>query len=305
LRAVELTQDAGDLRTEMAARRAVAFAFAATGERELARFHTAAALAPAEQLRESWWLTSTSFSNELLCLYAGDWQAAREMSELGLTAEPRDPRHLALRATLEYELGHYEEGAAYIARLQEVAESVPPPGPIADHVILAVVIPLVGRIASANERLGVAEAAAGRVLSLLRLAPVLAMLTKSGLALIAVQRSDANAAKGLYGTLEAHKGTASFFIPLTIDRLLGLLAVTLGRVDAALAHFADGLGFCDRAGYRPEYAWTACDYAEALLERGGAEDHARAVALQDEALGIARELEMRPLTERVLARRRS
>ena len=28
----------------------------------------------AEQLRESWWLTSTSFSNQLLCLYEGDWR---------------------------------------------------------------------------------------------------------------------------------------------------------------------------------------------------------------------------------------
>ena len=80
------------------------------------------------------------------------------------------------------------------------------------------------------------------------------------------------------------------------------LAVTLGRVDSALAHFADGLAFCDRAGDRPAYAWTACDYAEALV-RDGADDHARAATLHDEALALARELEMRPLMERILARR--
>jgi hypothetical protein len=45
------------------------------------------------------------------------------------------------------------------------------------------------------------------------------------------------------------------------------------------------------------------DYADALLQRAGPGDRARAVALQDEALGIARELGMRPLMERVLARR--
>ena len=92
-------------------------------------------------------------------------------------------------------------------------------------------------------------------------------------------------------------------LPLTVDGLLGLLAVTLGRVDAALAHFEDALGFCRHAGYRPEYAWTASDYVDALLQRAGPGDRARAVALQDEALGIARELGMRPLMERVLARR--
>ena len=79
--------------------------------------------------------------------------------------------------------------------------------------------------------------------------------------------------------------------------------VTCGRVDTALAHFEDGLAFCDRAGYRPEHAWTGSDYAEALRARGGPGDRERAVALQDTALATARDLEMRPLMERILARR--
>ena len=304
LRAVELSQHAGDPRTEVPARRAVAFALVATGAREQGRLHTAASVALAEPLRESWWLTSTSFSNQLLYLYAGDWRAAREMSELGLAAEPRDPRHLALRAVLEYELGDPDEGAAYIARLQEVADSEPPPGPIADHVFVAAVIPLVGRIAGTEQGFGSAETSSQRVLALPRLAPALALYARSGLALLAVARGDADAARTLYGPLETERGTASFFVPLTIDRLLGLLAAAHGRVDAAMAHFADGLAFCERAGYRPEYAWTAFDYADVLLQRAVADDQAKAVALQDEALAVARDLGMRPLTERVLAHRK-
>ena len=171
-----------------------------------------------------------------------------------------------------------------------------------DHVFLATVIPLIGRIANTDERLDAAEAAAERVVSLPRVAPVMAMNATSGLALIAVQKSDANAAKELYGALEAQRGTANFFIPLTIDRLLGLLAATFGQIDAGLAHLADALAFCDRAGYRPEYAWTASDYAEALLARGGPGDLENAVALQDAALDLARELGMRPLMERIHAR---
>src|SRR5262245_6757968 len=297
LPAVELARHAGDPGTEIPARRAVAFSLVATGEREQGRFHTSAALAHAEQLHESWWLTSTSFSNELLCLYEGDWRTAREMSELGLAAGPRDPRHLGLRAALEYELGNQDEGATYLARLREVAESVTPPGPIADYVFLSLTIPLVGRTGSAV-KLDVAEAAAERLLALPRLAPALRLYASSGLAMIAVQRSDGDAAALQYRVLEAQRGTASFFVPLTFDRLLGQLALTFGRIEAAVAHFADGLAFRHRAGYRPEYAWTASDYADALL-RSDAEDSEKVCALHEEALAIACELGMRPLEERL------
>ena len=129
------------------------------------------------------------------------------------------------------------------------------------------------------------------------------MITRRGLALIAIQRNDMSAAKRLYRALEPERNTASIFIPLTIDRLLGLLAVTFGHVDTALAHFEDGLAFCERAGYRPEHAWTASDYAEALLARNTPGDRDKAVALQDVALETTRDLGMRPLMERILARR--
>ena len=93
------------------------------------------------------------------------------MSDVGLGAEPRDPRHLALRAVLEYELGDDDAGAAYIARLQEVAESAPPPGPIADHVFLASRSRSLGRIANDDEQARGGRRRPQRVLSLPRLAP--------------------------------------------------------------------------------------------------------------------------------------
>ena len=46
-----------------------------------------------------------------------------------------------------------------------------------------------------------------------------------------------------------------------------------------------------------------CSRADVLLRRAGADDDTKAIALQDEALEIARELGMRTLMERVLARR--
>ncbi|MCH8817163.1 MAG: hypothetical protein IIC92_05475, partial [Chloroflexi bacterium] len=80
--------------------------------------------------------------------------------------------------------------------------------------------------------------------------------------------------------------------------------------DVAETHFKEAVKFCRSAGYRPELAWTCSDYAEMLLDRtstGSAQaqegDRERAIELQDEALVITQELGMRPLTERILARR--
>ena len=68
-------------------------------------------------------------------------------------------------------------------------------------------------------------------------------------------------------------------------------------------HFEQLSRSAPRTGYRPAYGWAAADYAAFLLDRGADGDHARAIALQNEALAIGRELGMPPLVERVLARR--
>ena len=53
--------------------------------------------------------------------------------------------------------------------------------------------------------------------------------------------------------------------------------------------------------------WSCYEYADMLLNAGGdpstGSGRAKAMALLDEGLKIARELSMRPLMERVLARR--
>ena len=53
--------------------------------------------------------------------------------------------------------------------------------------------------------------------------------------------------------------------------------------------------FCRKAGYKPELAWTCCDYADSLRERDGEGDRANAMSLVDESLAISSELGMRPL----------
>ena len=49
------------------------------------------------------------------------------------------------------------------------------------------------------------------------------------------------------------------------------------------------------AGYRPELAWTRCDYAETVKERDSEGDRANDMYLLDESLAIPSELGMRAL----------
>ena len=142
------------------------------------------------------------------------------------------------------------------------------------------------------------------VLSFQSAIPRFIMPARISLGLIAVQRGDSAAAAEQYAALETIQGTFLLTLDLgSVDRRLGLFAQTMGALDKASQHFEDGLAFCRKADYRPELAWTCCDYADALLQRNNPGDREKATSLMDESLAISSELGMRPLMERVLSRR--
>ena len=102
---------------------------------------------------------------------------------------------------------------------------------------------------------------------------------------------------------EALKPTAGALLQelMSADRVLGLLAHTLGDFETAASHFEQALAFCRTAGYQPEFAWTCHDYAEALLDPQGPGDPERARSLVAEGLVRARELGMAPVMERLVS----
>ncbi len=159
---------------------------------------------------------------------------------------------------------------------------------------------MVAQISDNAEWLTVAQARAERVLSA-EVGFYSTTMARVGLALIAVQRNDVAAAEDQYAALAPVPGIMVFYV--STDRVLGLLSVTLGWLDQASAHFEDALAFNRRAGYRPDLAWTCCDYADTLLQRNEPGDREKAMTLLDESLAISSELGMRPLMERVLSRR--
>jgi tetratricopeptide (TPR) repeat protein len=312
-RAIALAGPLGDQQAAWSAHLVAARILTLTGEVGGAQRHGAAALELAERLRGRYQLTFSLRENALLLRQQGDSQGARQFSDRGLAVAPQDVALLDERVLLEYEVGDFGQGEAYLERL---LATIPPASarPGSEYAFPAAIIPWIARITGRLDRLDIAATAARTVVSSPFANPFFAMMARAGLGLLAVLRpspeglrDDAAAAAEQYGPLQSQAGR--MYPSISIDRLLGLLAQTMGNLDKAAEHFEDALAFCRKADYRPELAWTCCDYADCLLVGAGFKpaptpgDRAKAMALLDEALAISRELGMRPLMERVLSRR--
>lgn len=271
------------------------------GNLERARPHAMQGLAMAERLRDRQRLAGALFINGSLASLEGDWSAARGFYDRGLSTMPSDPRLLTGRALLEYEVGDFDAGAAYLERLREqLPTDAPVPG--LEHALVAVAIPLAARISGVSDRNHQAEAAADIVLSSTAVTPAVAAIARVGLAVQAVNRNDAVAAQAQLVALDSARNTIMPGTMISTDRLLGLLAETTGKIDIAIGHFDAALSFCRNAGFRPEYARTACDQANILLQRNCSGDPKRAAGLLEESFDIARQLGMAPLLQQVVAR---
>ena len=307
-RAIELAQRNDDPRTEVSASNWAAVAQCMMGDFEEARSRGPAMLVLAEQLRDRTLLASALWINEVTSSLVGDWPAAREFSDRGLAVSPIDARLMGTRVLLEYTLGNLGPGETRLEQLMEVMR-VTPRGPGLEYALPALVIPAVCRMTGVGCQFDVAEAAAEAVLTSPSSTPIAALYARIGLALIAVQQGDLGAAEQQHTFLRSQRGTIPICSLMAADRLLGLLAQTIGKLEVAAAHFEDALVLCRKGGGRSELAWSCCDYADMLKDpstssgRAAEENQAKATALLDESLAISTELGMRPLMERVLSRR--
>ena len=240
-KAIELASQAGDDQTEINARRSIIWALMGSGdEREQIHAHTTAEFALAEKLRDSWSLASAGFDNARMAVFEGDWETARHMSDVGSMAEPRGPRCARDAGPARVRARQLRPGCGAHRSAAGRRRRRAPPGPIAEHPFMVGAIALTERIAGTDERLTSAATSAEALLSLPHLAPAFAMVARSALALIAVQRNEPEAAKEQYHAIEPHKRTGCFIIPFTFDRILANLAITLGQIDTAITHYEDG-----------------------------------------------------------------
>jgi len=313
LRAIELAGRAEEPLEESHARYDLMHVQLAMGELEAASLHAEAMFEPAERAGVRMWQARVMEARENVSSAKGDWQSARRFSEQSLALLPGDPVSLGCRALLEYQTGDFNAGEDYLQRLLSIFDN----GPVGTtsypqvfttyYTVPTVVIAVAARITGVRDRSEWVEAIARSVFASPFASSGQVNAARIGLALIAVQRGDADAAGELYCALGVVRGTMSPQCPLgpglAGDRVLGLLSQTTANLDRAAAHFEDALAFCRKAGYRPELAWTCCDYADTLLQRGNPGDREKATTMLDESLAISSELGMRPLMERVLSRR--
>ena len=276
---------------------------ATTARFEESRVHAAAALEVAERLRNRSALADALWVNALCCLAGGDFAAVREYSDRGLQHYPKGGRLLALRAMLEYETGNFAEGETYLERVREQVVPIPSPS---TSIVWGV---YVGLVTAAARITGVKAVEIDDAMTLTHRAaleryPEYIGQLNAGLGLMATYRGDGAQARAYYAQLLTRRGSMNPSLACSsYDRILGLLAQAFRDLDGAAVHFEDAVSLCGKSGHRPEEAWSAFDYAELLVQRGGPGDPDQAAALYDRALAISRELGMRPLMEQVLSRR--
>ena len=301
LRAIELASRVGDLHSETMAHWWVTSPLRRDPlDSERLRYHVKAMLAAAERLRDRYLLVTALWMNETMAYRIGDWPTARRFSDRGLGLET-DPRLLATRVLLEFESGEFEEGQVYLQRLLGMISSAPA-GPTVGHALTALVLPLIGRMAGADLGLDVAKAAGETALSLQPDNWSVGIPSQIGLGIQAIQQSDVSAAQQCYGALSPKQGSPDVHTGILLDRILGLLAHTMGHLDQSIVHFEAAYLLLRSSSYKPELAWISCDYADALLQRDGAGDREKAKSLLEESLAIAQEVGMRPLEVRVATR---
>ena len=295
---IELASQTDDPFSEVLLRFYTACGQFSVGDLEGARQQARAMLSPAEKMRTPFLLAAALWSNEMVYSLSGDWQSSRMFSDRGLAVAPQDVRLLITRALSEYEVGDFDQASVYLQRLLDVMR-VTAPGATLEFGFAASATLLAACITGDQTRIHVGETAAGTILSSPAATPFVTVTARVGLALVAAQRSDALAAREQYEALVPAGGTILLW-SMAVDRLLGLLAHTMGDGNLASDHFETALAFCRDAGYRPELAWTCHDYAEALLQRGNPGDLETATSLLSESLAISTELGMRPLMDRVI-----
>ena len=294
LQALEFSADTADQRERLRPLLWATGALRARGDSDKASVYAEHMMSIAEEVRDRIWMTRALAMRIMLSFGRGDWQTVRELADRAF-ALGDEYRSRAARLGVEHQLGDLEWDEVQLVEI--VREVYDRAGEGAWTEILAQAAVDAGASPETLEEL---EAVTRAAVSSNWL-PIRVSTARRTLAVTAIARGDMDLAAEQYAALESESAIGL----ISTDRLLGRLARTMGDLDKSATHFEDGLAFCRKAGYRPELAWTCCDYADMLLERDAEGDREKSVALLDESLAISSDLGMRPLMERVLSRKMS
>jgi tetratricopeptide (TPR) repeat protein len=195
LSAIELARRIDDPRAEVVARFYAVGAHYTRGNLEEAGRHATEVLPVSEKLRDRIWLSGALWRNDIVSHLAGDWRTAREFSDRGLAISDQSLWFLCTRVLLEYEVGEFGQGEAYLNRLLEAMALASPAA--GDYSFCTVVLLLVDRITGDAKWIDVAAEAAKRVVA--AAPPPLSILSaRAALGLAAALRGEADSAGEQY-----------------------------------------------------------------------------------------------------------
>ncbi|MCI0441315.1 MAG: AAA family ATPase [Chloroflexi bacterium] len=287
--ALELAAQVNDPTDEQ---RALGWAFNSlftTGDPKRAEGHLAKMFVSSEALRNVFNLEVALSRRHILAYLSGQWEALHALGD----RHTNDLTYGVLAMAL-YQTGDFNKGKAYMDMVTGPVIRIDP-----SRSLWSLVAACFCYISGETDLLTEVEAAASDVIANPELSPVVALDAQAALAQVAILRCETSTAAEQYAALKLRYNTVTWTGATSIDRLLGLLAKTIGKLDTAQRHFEDALSFCRKAGYRPELAWACYDYADLLHQQG---QRQKAMSLLKEALAITTELGMKPLMDKVSTR---
>ena len=301
IRLIELNKNVHDIRSEVSAHYFVATSLIENGDLEGAKSHSSEMLSLAERLGDRFWLEGACWKTEMTLRLSGEWEEARLFAQRARDIGSRQSNILNGQVLIEHETGNHRQGNRYLESLTTIAREGTAGSQFMDlsaSARVALTVPMTARITGITDRLDSAISAATHVLEHAESTALSIGQSQAGLAFVAIVTGDPESAAKYYTEMKDWRNAFLFF-SISSDRLLGLLAQTMGDLPQASVHFEDALAFCRKGGYQPELAWANHDYAEMLVDRNDEGDSIRISALLKESQNIADALSMRPLIDRI------
>jgi len=299
LKAIELLRQTDQLHEEMISHYFMTSALISLGDTDGAWHH----LEAERRLRAQLGLDAGTLAwNQYLISYLRGDRAG--MDEVGEVLDRENPSDSVIRLIVGMGAWHAERQSDLEARIQAAKETGLTSPVMHQRSSSARFLALAARLMDRSGDATQAGEIGRSLLSMPRLTPENEANARIAAGLAAVATGDAQEATEHYQRLKNLRGTlAGWDVPISGDRLLGLLAHAAEMPGEVAAHFEEALDFSGKAGYRLEVAWTCHDYAESLLDQDEHSDVEEAVSLIERGLEIASELGLVALEERLIGLR--
>ena len=219
----------------------------------------------------------------LIAYAEGEWRIAKRhfrYCDNNLTGHRGEWELHAAWAILENEVGHRAEARRRLKAVNGEGEDLD-----AERLSMSAFISAsIGRTTENRRMLDAGERLGREALGIGGSSSHVEARARIALAVVAVERGGRESAREQYDALRPYRGGMTNGHPPVIDRVLGLLAQALGRIDDAASHFEDALAFC-RDRFHGEQGHVSYEYAILLFARRGPGDRERAIGLMFDAYG--------------------